>query len=554
MIKKLTAIILSVCILLTCGICAFATNIDEVEDISEDQAGSVIGSDLYGTIFQSRSDYLYKLFEKIVDLYVKNHLYEFTKEEAMDKFVYDMIADHPELYEMMINTFLGTMDDYSSYHESSSGFLSVRSPRAGYGIIVKDTGDAVVISSVIKGSAAADAGVKVGDRIVKVMGYDVSRVPWTVISLMLNKPYIYISEKTSTGGYADYNPLTEIVVDRGGELVTFNLQKDVVDNEMLSYEYFEDSGIAYIGISSFLGDTLDTDFAKLLNDIADKGIKKLIIDLRDNGGGSLDLVLNMAENFVEKDGVLCYFRTKNSEPSAVISENDKIEFDSISVLINENTASAAELMASILRNKAGAVLIGKPSYGKALGQSVYNLVTGDYITITTYEVLDANGESYNEEGLIPDLAIDNVEMLYEFPALEIFNHVNYKGIEEGVYSEACLALEKRLNIMGYLRDSSVDGIWDDDTHLAVYVFQMAHFSEGNGQLDDSTVTLITNVINGYKDYTYYEDSQLDVAKLYHSSFSQAKRLVAEKERLANKQKELIEANRAKVLAELDEEN
>ena len=113
MIKKLTAIILSVCMLLTCGIYAFATNIDDIENVSEDQAGSVIGSSLYGTIFQSRSDYLYLLFEKIVDTYVKNHLYEFTKEEAMDKFVYDMIADHPELYEMMINTFLGTMDEWT---------------------------------------------------------------------------------------------------------------------------------------------------------------------------------------------------------------------------------------------------------------------------------------------------------------------------------------------------------------------------------------------------------------------------------------------------------
>ena len=62
-------------------------------------------------------------------------------------------------------------------------------------------------------------------------------------------------------------------------------------------------------------------------------------------------------------------------------------------------------------------------------------------------------------------------------------------------------------------------------------------------LDDRTVTLITDLINSYKTYTYYEDSQLDVALLYHSSFSQAKRLIAEKQTLAKRQQTLIEENR-----------
>lgn len=120
--------------------------------------------------------------------------------------------------------------------------------------------------------------------------------------------------------------------------------------------------------------------------------------------------------------------------------------------------------------------------------------------------------------------------------------MNYKEITPGVYNDACLALEKRLEMMGYLRPESVDGIWDDNTKTAVYVLQITYFAEGSGMLDDRTVTLITDLINSYKTYTYYEDSQLDVALLYHSSFSQAKRLIAEKQTLAKRQQTLIEEN------------
>ena len=264
--------------------------------------------------------------------------------------------------------------------------------------------------------------------------------------------------------------------------------------------------------------------------------------------------MDMAELFVDNGTTMCYYNDKNSEePRAVISDTDKIEFDSISVLINEYTASAAELMASILKNCAGASLVGHKTYGKAIGQTVYNLQGGAYFTITTYEVLDKDQNSYNEIGLTPDLVLENVEMLYVLPKLEIFNHINYKEIIGGIYSEPCLALEKRLEILGFLKGEQVDGIWNNYTSLAVYILQTTYFNaKGTGSLDDKTVSLITDLINECKDDTYLEDSQLDCALLYHSSFDQAKRLIKEKERLAKKQTELIAENNKKLEAEAED--
>lgn len=505
--------------------------------------------------FVQPSDYLYRAFNEVMNLYVDRHLYEFTREELLEKFTYDIIKKHPEMYEAFLNDLLGTMDKYSGYHESSSGFLSVKSSNAGFGIVLVADGENLKIDKVTTDSLAEKAGLKQGDILRKVMNYDIAGLTLNAVSELLKSNYAYLSVKGEDGKYADYNPLTALTVERDGVLYDFYLQKGVVNREELSYGSItqRDEEIGYIRISSFLSDSLPKEFENAVRDIHANGMTGLIIDLRDNGGGSLDLVTHMAELFVDEGEITHYLHSRDMEaPQEVRSScKEPLKFEKIAVLVNENTASAAELMASILRNKAGAVLVGKTTYGKALGQSVFNFVAGDTITITTYEVLDANGESYNEKGLIPELALDNVECLYEFPTdLGVFNHQNYASITAGVYSDACLALEKRLVLLGYLQESRADGIWDDTTSLAVRILQVCCGVNAPyfGYLDDATVTRITALVNGYKERTYYEDSQLDVALIYHQSFSQAKRLIAEKQKLAKDEKQKIAENAARLEA------
>ena len=544
-----------------------ATETDEVQSSDAAQAddktntGESTDEDDINRVpyFVQPTDYLYRAFNDVMNLYVDRHLYSFTREELLEKFAYDLIEKHPEMFETYLNTLLGTMDKYSSLHERSSGFLSVKSPNAGFGIILTSKNGSLMIDKVMPDSLADKAGLKAGDVLRKVMGYDIAGITLNALSEMLKKNYAFLSTKGENGKYADYNPVTFLTVERDGALLDIAVQKGVVDRDELSRTtlQYRDESVGYIRITSFLSESLPTEFEEALGAVKADGINKLIIDLRDNGGGSLDLVTRMAELFVNEGETMCYLNNRSlEEPEAVVSTSKtKTEFEKISVLVNENTASAAELMASILRNKADAVLVGKTTYGKALGQNVFNFASGDYITITTYEVLDANGESYNEEGLVPELVLDNVERLFEFPTdLGVFNHENYKTILAGVYSDACLALEKRL-VLGYLNADRADGIWDDATSLVIRIFQIEHGDSPlyPGYLDDNTVTRITNLVNSLKDDTYYEDSQLDVALIYHSSFSQAKRLIVEKEALAEEEQKKIEENNARLeeLADLE---
>ena len=260
----------------------------------------------------------------------------------------------------------------------------------------------------------------------------------------------------------------------------------------------------------------------------------------------------MVETFLENGETICYYDDKTlEEPIPVKSTTDKVAFDSITILINEKTASASELFTSILQEKGLAKVVGTKSYGKSLGQEVFRLVNGDYITITTYQMLNENLESYDGIGIFPDLTIEDVEMCYTLPALGVFNHQNYVEIKEGEYSDATKALEDRLFIMGVLREEYCDGIFDDITKTALFIMQTDHDMTATGYVDYDTVSLITRIINSYKAQTYYDTTQLDVAMIVHHSFSQGKRLVVEKERLREKQAKLIEERDAALNAAYD---
>ena len=513
------------------------------DDSDKDKSSGVIQN------FKPR-DYQYKMFEQILDAYVEKHLYDFTEEEVLHKFFEDFLADNPMYFSYFMEYLLGTMDPYSSYYDAESNLLEPDKGSSGFGFMVKDSENGVYINEVIAGSNAEDAGFMAGDRFVSVAGINVEKQSLNVVSAILAKPGNYLTSSTpESTDAADgtqkaevKNPVIEIVVDRNGEKHTFHLSRGPMTVSQISSTVIENDGkpTLYVQLSSFLGHNTDKDFVELIKKHADEGIKHLTVDLRDNGGGSLDYALAMAEVFLDEGEVISYYMDKTlEEPQAVLSTTPKTEFDSITIIINEKTASAAELFTSILHDKGLAKVIGAKSFGKSLGQEVFTLANGDYITITTYQMLNERLESYDGIGIIPDIVIEDVEMCYTLPKLGVFNHQNFVEIKEGQYSEVTKALEDRMEIMGILRKEYCDGIFDEITKTALYVFQKDYNITAGGYVDYETVSIITKIINSYKAHTYYEDTRLDVAMIVHHSFSQGKRLANEKEQLREKQSKLI---------------
>lgn len=523
------------------------------EDDSENKTESQDNEDDKGVVKPFRpKDLQYQMFEQILDAYVEHHLYDFTEEEVLHKFFADFLADNPMYFSYFMDYLLGTMDPYSSYYPASSNFLEPERGSTGFGFTIKDSEKGVYIQEVIKGANAEEAGFMAGDRFVSIAGINVENQTFDVVSTLLARPQLFVTVEEETEvtekseekeAVKEEKPLeVEITVDRNGEKKTFSLSKGPMYVSQVSSSVEENNGkpTAYIILSSFLGEETQEEFINLVKKYADDGIKHLTIDLRDNGGGSLDYALAMVETFLEKDELICYYNDKTLEkPTPVYSTTEKVSFDSITILINENTASAAELFTSILKDKGLARVIGTKSFGKSLGQEVYHLVNGDYVTITTYQMLNEKLESYDGIGIYPDLVIEDVEICYTLPSLGVFNHQNFVEIKEGIYSDVTKALEDRLVIMGVLREEYADGIFDEMTKTALYVFQKDHEIEATGYVNYDTVSRITKIINAYKSRNYYDNTQYDVAMIVHHSFSQGKRLVVEKERLREEQSKLI---------------
>ena len=499
-----------------------------------------------------KGSYQYRMFRQILDLYVEKHLYDFTQEDVLYKFFEDFLAQNPMYFSYFMKYMLGTMDKYSSYYDASSNFLEPDSVSAGFGFMIKDDGDGVFIDTVIKESNANEAGFQAGDKFVSIAGVNVEHQSFDVVTALLARPETFMAQKNESTSENGENTTDttdsitksiDITVDRNGEKLTLSIEKGPMRVSQISSTIDDNDGYptAYIEVLSFLGENTDTEFIELVNKYAKDGIKHLTIDLRNNGGGSLDYALSMVETFLDEGEIISYYNDKTlSEPQAILSTTPKTSFDSITILINENTASAAELFTSILHDKGIAKVVGTKSFGKSLGQEVYTLANGDFITITTYQILNESLESYDGIGLIPDLVIEDVEMCYTLPPLGVFNYINYTEVEEGKYSDVTKALEDRMVVMGILRDKYSDGIFDDVTKNALFVLQKEHGVPATGYLNQETVSLITRLINAHKSKTYYDNTQYEVAMIVHHSFSQGKRLVKEKGKLREEHSLLIE--------------
>ncbi len=494
-----------------------------------------------------------RLFRQILDAYVQNHLYEFTAEEAMYKFFDDFLRDNPMYFKFMTNYLLGTMDPYSSYHEVDDGFLEGDHEAVGFGIILgEDENGRAYVQEVIEGGNAEKAGLAAGDKFVSIMGTRVDDLPVDAVMAYMSNIKHFLSEEDKLKDEEDV--VYSFEFERDGKIIPLSLTKGIMVTGSID-SYVEDNDgrtTGVITLSAFLGDKTVEKFSQALDDFSKQGIKNLTIDLRDNSGGNLEYALSMAECFIPQGELICYYNDRTlTEPRPIYSTTDYVTFDSIAILVNNHTASAAELFSNILRQRGIAKLVGTNTFGKGIGQTVFALANGDYITITTYEILDANLENYNGRGLKPDLEIEMTEICYTLPPLGYFNHENYKEITEGKYSEPAKALEDRLNVAGFLKEEHCDGIFDDTTRRALYALQLDLSLTPTGALDDETVTKITKLINSYKNYTYYEDSQYEVSLYMHRSFSQGKRRLAEFEDLAKKEKKKIEERNAALEATLD---
>lgn len=250
----------------------------------------------------------------------------------------------------------------------------------------------VVVVAPLSGMAAERAGIKAGDKIVKIN--DESTIDMTV-------------EDAVTRIRGQKGTEVKLLIERIGAdaLMEFRIVRETIKVPTVAWSR-KTNDIAYIKIHNFFGN-VESDFNQALKDARASGVRKIIIDLRDNPGGLLDASINIAAQFVPKGKIIVSAdfgagkdKSEFISPGGGIAENMAVV-----VLINGGSASASEIFAGALKDSKGATLIGERSFGKGTIQEVIRLAGGTTMKITTAQWLRPSGEAFEEHGIDPDIAI-----------------------------------------------------------------------------------------------------------------------------------------------------
>ena len=340
----------------------------------------------------------YKLDNEYAQTITKDEMdkFEDNYNKIINKYVEEVNRD--ELIEAAIKgmyNYLG--DDYSVYISKDDTIVleeQLNGEYRGIGIEITSsyTSDGIVskITKVFKDSPAEKVGLKVGDVLVSLN--DV---------LLSEKEASYVS---NTIKYSE-NEENILKVNRNGKEIEFTVKRDLVYIDYVQSKVFENK-IGYIKIDSF-GSTTAKQVKEAI-DKFDKSINSIIIDVRDNNGGYLDSADEIANIFIEKGKNIYQMKNRDGKITIYKAKRDIYrKFDNIAVLVNENSASASEVLALALKESANAVIVGNKSFGKGTVQKTEILDSGSMVKYTIAYWLSPNGNSINEVGIEPDVKVED---------------------------------------------------------------------------------------------------------------------------------------------------
>ncbi|MGB9637791.1 MAG: S41 family peptidase [bacterium] len=308
------------------------------------------------------------------------------------------LKTYPGYFKFVLNTYCSTLDPYTSYmgpkeykvfNEGISG-----GNFSGIGVAmsaVKDKDGEIIIIDVFEDTPAFRAGLKPGDKIVKVDGKEVKNYSVDTVQSMIRGP------KGSE---------VNLTIRRGKDLLNFKIIRDIIHIKSTKEKIINKNGvnIGYIRISSFNKDT-SKEFWESYNKLNKPN--KIIIDLRNNGGGLLDEAVNITSYFVPNGKLAVYLKTKNGTEKEYYTKSDnKIDADLV-ILVNNYTASASEILAQSLKDlKKDTIIIGTPSYGKNSVQTIFSLMDGGVLKLTIAKYFTLSNRDISKEKVSLDYKVE----------------------------------------------------------------------------------------------------------------------------------------------------
>jgi len=385
----------------------------------------------------------------------------------------DNVTDD-QLINGAIKGMMEVLDPHSTYFtkEELEAFLNTTSGTySGVGMVVEKRGNYITVVAPIEGSPAFRAGIKPGDKIIKVNDTDVTDWDVDKVASLLRGE---VGTKVKVG----------IIREGSKDILNFELVREVIKISSVSYKILE-GNLGYIRISEF-NESTDEDLTKALAYFDQNNVSKLIIDLRNNPGGLLQEVVDVAKHFIP-EGPIVTIEYKNM-PSDVYTSDLKNPKYKLVVLVNGGSASASEIFAGAVQDSKVGLLVGTKTFGKGTVQTLVPLNDGGAIKLTIAKYKTRNGRYIDGVGINPDIWVDE----QAFTPITISNPLKLwsKGKE-------VLEVQKALSVLGY--KIKADGIYGRITSNAVKDFQSKHGLNKTGILDFDTLSALNQELSKISD-------------------------------------------------------
>lgn len=294
-------------------------------------------------------------------------------------------VDTDSIVEGFIDTVLQNLDPHSSYipkQDLASVKENMKGDFIGIGVSFYNYKDSVTVIRPIEGGPSFRAGILAGDRILMADDDTIYGQNWSeakVIERLRGKKNSKVHLKIKRAG-----------VD---SLLDFEIIRSEVPIKSVVASYMISPTLGYIKINRFAESTYQ-EFEKSIEGLLSEGASNLVLDLRDNPGGFLQIAEQIADEFLEDGTLILFTKNKTNEiEKSFATAKGRFKKAEIYVLINENSASASEIVAGALQDNDKGIIIGRPSFGKGLVQQELDLGDGSAIRLTTSRYYTPTGRS-----------------------------------------------------------------------------------------------------------------------------------------------------------------
>lgn len=277
-----------------------------------------------------------------------------------------------QLFEQAISDMLHNLDPHSNYiaaEDLEAAREQIDGEFGGVGVRFYILRDTICITDVIDGSPSEFAGIKAGD---KVLAVDDEKITKDIVSNA--KVMEMLKGKPGTR--------VKVKVLREGKTLQKEITRGIIPINSISVSYMVNKEVGFVKIDAFSMTTV-SDFKKATRALLNQGMKKLILDLRNNGGGVLPAATQIADEFLPADKLILSTKGEHTGETNYMSTSvGELEDVELAVLINENSASASEILAGAIQDHDRGVIVGRRSFGKGLVQEDMQLRDGSNLRLT----------------------------------------------------------------------------------------------------------------------------------------------------------------------------